>query len=253
MVNPKKHLGQHFLTDLPIAKNIVDALSTSSEHQVLEIGPGTGVLSQFLVKQELANLWLCEIDSESIDYLINELGVPDYQIIEKSFLKLELNQLSQHPISIIGNFPYNISSQILFRVYEQRNQVPELIGMFQKEVAERVAAKPGSKTYGILSVLLQAFYDIEYLFDVEPEAFFPPPKVVSGVIRMKRNSTIKLDCDEVEFKKTVKAAFNQRRKTLNNALKSINPNKLKIPYSDKRAETLGVLEFVETTKALHEV
>lgn len=250
MVKPKKHLGQHFLTDLTVAQNIVEAIDFQTHDQILEIGPGTGVLSQYLIKKKLKNLWLCEIDTESIDYLINELGVPDYQIIEKSFLQLDLKSISSEPIVIMGNFPYNISSQILFTVFDQRDQVPELVGMFQKEVAARVAAEPGSKTYGILSVLLQAFYDIEYLFDVEREAFFPPPKVVSGVIRMRRNKTINLGCKTQNFVTTVKTAFNQRRKTLNNAIKPINPEKKEIPYSTLRAETLSVHQFVELTNAL---
>ncbi len=251
MVKPKKHLGQHFLTDLTIAQNIVGAMDFEQNKRVLEIGPGTGVLSQYLIKKDLENIWLCEIDRESIDYLVNEMGVPDYQIIEKSFLQLDLKSISMDPIAIIGNFPYNISSQILFNVFAQRDQVPELVGMFQKEVAARVAAKPGSKTYGILSVLLQAFYDIEYLFDVEREAFFPPPKVVSGVLRMNRNQVTDLGCDVKQFTTTVKTAFNQRRKTLNNALKSINPDKKELPYSTLRAETLSVEQFVELTKILH--
>lgn len=250
MVKPKKHLGQHFLTDLTVAQNIVEAIDFQTHDQILEIGPGTGVLSQYLIKKKLKNLWLCEIDTESIDYLINELGVPDYQIIEKSFLQLDLKSISSEPVVIMGNFPYNISSQILFTVFDQRDQVPELVGMFQKEVAARVAAEPGSKTYGILSVLLQAFYDIEYLFDVEREAFFPPPKVVSGVIRMRRNKTINLGCKTQNFVTTVKTAFNQRRKTLNNAIKPINPEKKEIPYSTLRAETLSVHQFVELTNAL---
>lgn len=250
MVKPKKHLGQHFLTDQTIASNIVEALSITGCKQVVEIGPGTGVLSQYLLSKPYDRLWLCEIDTESIEYLINELGVPDQQIVEQSFLKLQLNTLSKEPIAVIGNFPYNISSQILFRIFDQRDQVPEVVGMFQKEVAERVAAGPGSKTYGILSVLLQAFYDIEYLFTVDATAFFPPPKVQSGVIRMVRNNVKELPCDSARFVQVVKAAFNQRRKTLNNALKGINPEKKQIPYADKRAETLSVQMFVEVVHAL---
>lgn len=250
MVQPKKHLGQHFLTDESVTQKIVNALSTSPSTQVIEIGPGTGALSKYLLKQELKNLWLCEIDRESVGYLVNELGVPDYQIIEKSFLRLELKDLSREPISILGNFPYNISSQILFRVFDQRDQVPEVVGMFQKEVALRVAANPGKKTYGILSVLLQAFFNIEYLCDVDREAFFPPPNVVSGIIRMKRNSIKDLGCDTKHFVLTVKTAFNQRRKTLNNALKSLNTENCEIPYSKLRAETLTVEQFIEITKVL---
>ncbi|MDE0770924.1 MAG: 16S rRNA (adenine(1518)-N(6)/adenine(1519)-N(6))-dimethyltransferase RsmA [Salibacteraceae bacterium] len=250
MVQPKKHLGQHFLTDESVVQKIVESLSTSPSTQVIEIGPGTGALSKYLLKKELKNLWLCEVDRESVDYLIDELGVPDYQLLQKSFLRLELSDLSSEPISIIGNFPYNISSQILFRVFDQRDQVPELVGTFQKEVGLRVAANPGSKTYGILSVLLQAFYNVEYLNDIDRGAFFPPPNVVSGVIRMKRNSVKDLGCDTKNFVLTVKTAFNQRRKTLNNALKSLNTEKRELPYGTLRAETLTVEQFVEMTKIL---
>jgi len=250
MVQPKKHLGQHFLTDESVVQKIVEALSTSPSTQVIEIGPGTGALSKYLLKKELKNLWLCEVDRESVDYLIDELGVPDYQLLQKSFLRLELSDLSSEPISIIGNFPYNISSQILFRVFDQRDQVPELVGTFQKEVGLRVAANPGSKTYGILSVLLQAFYNVEYLNDIDRGAFFPPPNVVSGVIRMKRNSVKDLGCDTKNFVLTVKTAFNQRRKTLNNALKSLNTEKRELPYGTLRAETLTVEQFVEMTRVL---
>lgn len=252
MVQPKKHLGQHFLTDESVVQKIVEALSTSPSTQVIEIGPGTGALSKYLLKKELKNLWLCEVDRESVDYLIDELGVPDHQLLQKSFLKLELRDLTTEPVSIIGNFPYNISSQILFRVFDQRDKVPELVGTFQKEVGLRVAANPGSKTYGILSVLLQAFYDIEYLNDIDRGAFFPPPNVVSGVIRMKRNATIDLGCDVKHFVLTVKTAFNQRRKTLNNALKPLNTEKHELPYGTLRAETLTVAQFVEITKVLFE-
>ncbi len=250
MVQPKKHLGQHFLTDESVVQKIVEALSISPSTQVIEIGPGTGALSKYLLKKELKNLWLCEVDRESVDYLIDELGVPDYQLLQKSFLKLELRDLSAEPISIIGNFPYNISSQILFRVFDQRDQVPELVGTFQKEVGLRVAANPGSKTYGILSVLLQAFYDIEYLNDIERNAFFPPPNVMSGVIRMKRNAIQDLGCETNHFVQVVKTAFNQRRKTLNNALKQLNTEKIELPYGSLRAETLTVEQFVEMTKVL---
>jgi|TARA_B110000879_G_scaffold15764_1_gene19393 16S rRNA (adenine1518-N6/adenine1519-N6)-dimethyltransferase len=250
MVQPKKHLGQHFLTDESVVQKIVEALSAAPSTQVIEIGPGTGALSKYLLKKELKNLWLCEVDRESVDYLIDELGVPDYQLLQKSFLRLELSDLSSEPISIIGNFPYNISSQILFRVFDQRDQVPELVGTFQKEVGLRVAANPGSKTYGILSVLLQAFYNVEYLNDIDRSAFFPPPNVVSGVIRMKRNSVKDLGCDTKNFVLTVKTAFNQRRKTLNNALKSLNTEKRELPYGTLRAETLTVEQFVEMTKVL---
>ncbi|MFH1000648.1 MAG: 16S rRNA (adenine(1518)-N(6)/adenine(1519)-N(6))-dimethyltransferase RsmA [Bacteroidota bacterium] len=248
-VKPKKHLGQHFLKDFGIAKLIVDALSPQTE-SLLEIGAGTGVLTQFILEKNYSDFKIIEIDTESVDYLKKHFKAIENNIIIGDFLRLELDKIFPSSFSIIGNFPYNISNQILFSVYENRNQVEQVIGMFQKEVAERIAAKPGSKTYGILSVLLQAYYDIDYLFTVNEEVFNPPPKVKSGVIRLLRNSIDKLECDEFLFKTVVKTAFNQRRKTVGNALKSIGAKDWPEEYKDllnKRAEQLNVSDFVLLT------
>lgn len=248
-VKPKKHLGQHFLKDFGIAKLIVDALIPQTE-SLLEIGAGTGVLTQFILKKNYPDFKIIEIDTESVDYLLKHFKALENKIIIGDFLRLELDKIFPSPFSIIGNFPYNISNQILFTVYENRNQVEQVIGMFQKEVAERIAAKPGSKTYGILSVLLQAYYEIDYLFTVNEEVFNPPPKVKSGVIRLLRNSIDKLECDEILFKTVVKTAFNQRRKTVGNALKSIGAKDWPEEYKgilNKRAEQLNVSDFVLLT------
>jgi 16S rRNA (adenine1518-N6/adenine1519-N6)-dimethyltransferase len=252
MVRPKKYLGQHFLRDKNIALRIVDSLILSGDNnQVIEIGPGTGVLTEYL-QQKPIDLRLIEIDRESIAYLKEHFPALDTRIIEADFLELELDKLFTGSIHIIGNFPYNISSQIFFRVLEYRNQVSQVVCMLQKEVADRIAEKPGSKTYGILSVLLQAYYDIEYLFKVPPGVFFPPPKVMSAVIRLTRNNRLKLECDEVLFKTVVKQAFQNRRKTLRNALKVLNlpASILTHPLLDKRAEQLGVDQFVFLTQQL---
>lgn len=252
MVRPKKHLGQHFLKDKNIAARIVDSLVLSPEHnQVIEIGPGTGVLTQFLQLKPI-DLRLAEIDRESIAYLKEHFPDLSAKIIEGDFLDLSLDQIFQGDIQIIGNFPYNISSQIFFKVLDHRQQVNQVVCMLQKEVADRIAEKPGSKTYGILSVLLQAYYDIEYLFKVPPGVFFPPPKVMSAVIRLTRNKTEKLACDEVLFKVVVKQAFQNRRKTLRNALKVLNlpASVLNHPLLDKRAEQLEVEQFVFLTQQI---
>lgn len=248
-VRAKKFLGQHFLTDEGIAKRIVDSLSASA-HSVIEIGPGMGVLTKYLIPRENTDLHVVEIDRESVTYLHNHY--PSLDVIEGDFLKLDLSALFQGNFAVIGNFPYNISSQILFKVYDNRNSVTEVVGMFQKEVAERVAAGPGSKTYGILSVLLSAFYKIEYLFTVSENVFNPPPKVKSAVIRLTRNEVEKLDCDEKLFVQVVKAGFNQRRKTLRNALRQLNMHLEMIPEEmlGKRAEQLSTDEFVTITKAI---
>ena len=243
-VKAKKHLGQHFLKDVSIAEEIVDQI-TIKENTILEIGAGMGVLTQFLITQNI-DLHLIEIDKESVFYL--RLHYPESKIIEGDFLKLDLNRF-QNNISIIGNFPYNISSQILFKAFDNRDKVTEVVGMFQKEVAERIACVKGKKK-GILSVLLQAFYDIEYCFTVDNHLFDPPPKVKSGVIKMKRNNRKELECDEKIFIKIVKAGYNQRRKTLRNALKSFT---LDLNYEiekllQKRAEQLDVEEFIFLTK-----
>ena len=244
-VRAKKNLGQHFLNDKNIAKRIVESLQAEGVSKVLEIGPGMGVLTQFLMQNNAYETSVVEIDRESVEYL--EKHYPDLKerIISADFLRLNLHVHFQEPFAIIGNFPYNISSQIFFKVLEYRNQIPEVVGMLQKEVAERLAAGPGSKTYGILSVLLQAYYHIEYLFTVHENVFTPPPKVKSGVIRITRNERAHLDCNEKLFTSIVKMAFNQRRKTMRNSLKSmINNDELKAnPIFDKRPEQLSVAEF----------
>lgn len=248
-VRAKKHLGQHFLKDENIARRIADSL-TGDVKQVLEIGPGMGVLTKYLVDKSELNFCAIEIDTESVAYLNQHY--PHLKVIEGDFLRLDASTLFQDSFAIIGNFPYNISSQILFKVYESRNMVPEVVGMFQKEVAERVAAKPGSKTYGILSVLLSAFYDIEYLFTVDEHVFNPPPKVKSAVIRLRRNQVSALECDEKLFTTIVKTGFNQRRKTMRNALKPLGRNLEAIPEEllSKRAEQLSVKDYIIITTQL---
>jgi 16S rRNA (adenine1518-N6/adenine1519-N6)-dimethyltransferase len=245
IVRAKKNLGQHFLNDKNIARKIVESLEASETKKVLEIGPGMGVLTQFLLQNQAYETSVVEIDRESVDYLNNHYPELKERIISADFLRLNLNNHFQEPFAIIGNFPYNISSQIFFKVLEYRNQIPEVVGMLQKEVAERLAEPPGSKTYGILSVFLQAYYNIEYLFTVHENVFTPPPKVKSGVIRLTRNQTEHLDCDEKLFTSIVKMAFNQRRKTMRNSLKPmITSDELKAnPIFDKRPEQLGVAEF----------
>jgi len=248
-VKPKKHLGQHFLTDKAVARAIVDAIDPSTEN-LIEIGAGTGVLTQYILERKIPNFKIIEIDTESVNYLLSHFENMNAHVIEADFLHFKLETIFPDSFSLIGNFPYNISNQILFKVYDYRDQVEEVVGMFQKEVAERIASKPGSKKYGILSVLLQAYYDIEYLFTVNEDVFNPPPKVKSGVIRLRRNDIEKLDCDEALFKTVIKTAFNQRRKTLGNALKSMGakewPEEYKVILS-KRAEQLGVADFVLLT------
>lgn len=248
-VRAKKHLGQHFLKDENIARRIADSL-TGEVKQVLEIGPGMGVLTKYLVDKPELNFCAIEIDTESVAYLNQHY--PHLKVIEGDFLRLDASTLFQDSFAIIGNFPYNISSQILFKVYESRNMVPEVVGMFQKEVAERVAAKPGSKTYGILSVLLSAFYDIEYLFTVDEHVFNPPPKVKSAVIRLRRNQVSALECDEKLFTTIVKTGFNQRRKTMRNALKPLGRSLEAIPEEllSKRAEQLSVEDYIIITTQL---
>jgi 16S rRNA (adenine1518-N6/adenine1519-N6)-dimethyltransferase len=240
-VRAKKHLGQHFLKDETIAENIAKALPVGISN-VLEIGPGMGVLTKYLHKNPEISLKVVEIDMESVAYLHEKY--PELTVISDDFLKMNLDDLFDGNFAVIGNFPYNISSQILFRVLEHRNAIPCVVGMFQKEVAERIAAKSGNKTYGILSVLLQAFYDIEYLFTVHEHVFSPPPKVKSAVIRLTRNSRQHLNCDEKQFFTIVKTAFNQRRKTLRNALSGLfDKTLLSDPIFDKRAEQLTVEDF----------
>lgn len=251
-VKPKKHLGQHFLTDFNIAQKIANTLSLESNNNVLEIGPGTAVLTQFLMPKYI-NLKVIEIDTESVEFLKNKY--PDFQqnILEKDFLKLDLSSVfDAKPYAIIGNFPYNISSQIVFKVLEYRNLIHEFSGMFQKEVADRICETKGTKTYGILSVLTQAFYDCEYLFTVHENCFNPPPKVKSGVIKLTRKSNFQLEVDEHLFFQIVKMSFNQRRKTLRNSLKSFNlsQNLKEDSIFDLRPEQLSVEDFIKLTKLL---
>jgi len=247
MVRPKKHLGQHFLTDKNIAGKIAACLRTDFT-TICELGPGTGILTQALLENDLINqLKLIEIDAESIQYLQAHFSDPRLHIIEADFLKYDLSEISKSPFALIGNFPYNISSQIFFKVIGNKDLIPETVGMIQKEVAERIAAPPGNKTYGILSVLLQTWFDIEYCFTVNEGVFFPPPRVKSAVIRLKRNDTDKLSCDESLFVRVVKAAFNQRRKTLRNALKQLTEGDVSHPYLDLRAEQLSWQQFEELT------
>jgi len=249
-VKPKKSLGQHFLMDQNIAIKIVESLG-SEVSDVLEIGPGTGVLTQYLLKRPEINLHVIEIDRDSVAYL-HENFTELKHIWSEDFLKADIQQKFEGKFSIIGNFPYNISSQIFFKVLEMRNSVPEVVGMIQKEVAERIAGKSGKKTYGILSVLLQAFYDIEYLFTVHEHVFDPPPKVKSAVIRVKRNNRAELPCDEKLFVKVVKTAFNQRRKMMRNSLKTICEN-LPAEFAEKRPEQLSVEAFIELTSAIENI
>lgn len=248
MVKPKKHLGQHFLTDMSIAERIADALS-EEQPNILEVGAGTGVLTKYIMNRPNQKLHIIEIDEESVEYLNATWPHLTENLYEKDFLKFPLNEITEEKIGLIGNFPYNISSQIFFKVLDNKEQIPEVVGMLQKEVAERLAAGPGSKTYGILSVLLQAWYDVEYLFTVGTEVFNPPPKVQSAVIRCTRNNVTSLGCDEKLFKQLVKACFNQRRKTVRNSVKAFIADKslMTDEIFNKRPEQLSVEQFVELT------
>jgi len=246
-VKPKKRLGQHFLTDQNVAHKIVDSLSSETT-DVLEIGPGMGVLTQYLLNRSEINLHVIEIDRDSVAYLEHNFTQLNH-IWSEDFLKSDIAVKFEGKFAIIGNFPYNISSQILFKVLSLRDRIPEVVGMVQKEVAERIASKHGNKSYGILSVILQAFYNIEYLFTVSEQVFNPPPKVKSAVIRLKRNSTIALPCNEQLFIQVVKAAFNQRRKMLRNSLKAICEN-LPDKFEEKRPEQLSVNDFIELTETI---
>lgn len=251
-VRAKKHLGQHFLTDESVAQRIADSLSLNGYNKVLEIGPGMGVLTKYLLEKPIET-FVVEIDTESVAFLEQHYPKLDNHIIAKDFLKYNINEVfQQEPFAVIGNFPYNISSQILFKTIEMRNQVPEFSGMFQKEVAQRICEKKGSKVYGILSVLTQAFYDAEYLFTVNEDVFNPPPKVKSGVLRLIRKPNYKLPCDEKLFFSVVKQAFGQRRKTMRNSLKSmINSDNLKEDsIFDLRPEQLSVEQFIELTQKI---
>ena len=250
MIRPKKFLGQHFLRDQNIARKIVDALPLQSAH-VIEVGPGMGVLTQYLVDR-IPSLFLVEIDRESVEYLHHHYPGLKTNIIGGDFLKLDLKSLAEGSWSVIGNFPYNISSQIFFRVLDQRQTITHVVGMVQKEVAQRIASPPGSRDYGILSVLLQAYYDIQLLFTVPPGVFHPPPKVNSAVLSLVRNKVERLGCDETLFVKVVKQAFQTRRKTLRNALKNLNlpPSLQSHQLLALRAEQLGVSDFIFLTKHL---
>ena len=251
LVKAKKHLGQHFLKDLNIAQKIADTLSLTNYKKVVEIGAGMGVLTQFLLKKD-TEVYVVEIDKESVAYL--EAHYPELRekIIADDFLKYDIAGYLREPFAIIGNFPYNISTQIVFKLLELRDYVPEFSGMFQKEVAERICEREGSKTYGILSVLVQAFYEATYLFTVSEGVFNPPPKVKSGVLRLVRKPNYHLDCDEALFFTIVKTAFNQRRKTLRNSLKSLltNESLKKNSIFDKRPEQLPWQDFVFITKEI---
>lgn len=260
-VRAKKHLGQHFLNDENIARKITESISLPC-NALLEVGPGTGVLTKYLLKllensesapdTKLDQFLTLDVDRDSIAYLKQVYPQHAGLFKEADFLKFNPGEYFNGCFSVIGNFPYNISSQIFFKILDHTNQIPEVVCMLQKEVAERIAAPPGSKTYGILSVLLQAWYDIEYLFTVHEHVFIPPPKVKSAVIRLKRNTSTELGCDPVLFKKVVKTAFNQRRKTLRNALKSLSltPGPQLDELLNKRAEQLSVQDFVFITRNL---
>lgn len=248
-VKAKKHLGQHFLRDENIAQKIADSLSLKNYDNVLEIGPGMGVLTKYLLDKKVTT-YVIEIDKESVAYLKSNFLNLANRVIEEDFLKYDLKSVfKDQPFAIIGNYPYNISSQIVFKTLEMRDLIPEFSGMFQKEVAQRICKKKGSKSYGILSVLVQAFYDAEYLFTVPPHVFNPPPKVDSGVLILKRKPNYKLACDEKLFFRVVKSAFNQRRKTLRNSLKVFNlTDNLKAnSIFDLRPEQISVEDFINLT------
>ena len=253
-VRAKKALGQHFLVDLNIARKIANALQADvTPRDVLEVGCGMGVLTQFLLSREDIVTYGAEIDSESVDYL--HVHYPEFtpRLMEGDFLKMDLRELFPNGVRVIGNFPYNISSQIFFKVLEHRDLIPECVGMIQKEVAVRLAEPPGSKEYGILSVLLQAWYKIEYMFTVNETVFNPPPKVKSAVIRLRRNDVEHLDCDEALFIRVVKASFGQRRKMIRNSLRAaFNFEGAEHPFFSKRAEQLSVADFVELTRWVDE-
>lgn len=253
-VKAKKSLGQHFLVDLNIARKICDALTCgdgAAPRPVLEVGCGMGVLTQFLLQRPDIETWGAEIDSESVAYLQEHFPAFTPRLIAGDFLQLDLRTHFPDGLRVIGNFPYNISSQIFFKVLENRALIPECVGMIQREVAQRIASAPGSKEYGILSVLLQAWYDIEYLFTVEPGSFTPPPKVRSAVIRIRRNGRTSLGCDEALFKRVVKTCFNMRRKTIRNSIKPLlgeySLTDTGSPLLDMRPEQLSVEMFVELT------
>ena len=249
-VNAKKHLGQHFLMDASICQRIVDSIPLEKTQNVLEIGPGTGALTKWLLEEKkIKSLFLMDVDQESIVYLNQVFSELSERILLADFLHFNIDEfLENEPFNVVGNFPYNISSQILFRCLDFKDRIPEIVGMFQREVAQRIAQGPGNKQYGILSVFMQAYYDIEYLFTVDEDVFDPPPKVKSGVIRCVRNSRRSLPCDEKLFKTVVKTAFNQRRKTMRNSLKSLlGATILPEKFSGERPEQCSVDDFIELT------
>ena len=255
-VRAKKSLGQHFLNSEDVAMRTVEALKETFQendrNSVLEVGPGMGVLTKYLLKEENLDFKAVELDEESVEYLLSHYPSIEGRLFEGDFLRMDLDSLFKHEFSIIGNFPYNISSQIFFKILENKDKVPTAVGMVQKEVAERLASPPGNKAYGILSVLLQAWYDIEYLFTVGPHLFSPPPKVNSAVIRIRRNDRTELGCDEILFKKVVKTCFNQRRKTIRNSIKPLT-GEYSVPQSellDLRPEQLSVEMFAELVNGM---
>jgi 16S rRNA (adenine1518-N6/adenine1519-N6)-dimethyltransferase len=254
LVRPKKQLGQHFLKDLGVAQDIADTVDACPGIPILEVGPGMGVLTQYLLEKG-REVKVVELDGESVDYLRMHFPALDGRILAEDFLKLRLEEVFDGPFVLTGNYPYNISSQIFFKMLDYKDRIPCCTGMIQKEVAERIAAGPGSKTYGILSVLIQAWYSVEYLFTVHEHVFNPPPKVKSAVIRTTRNEVTSLGCNEVLFKQIVKTTFNQRRKQLRNSIQTILPkdNPLSTdPIFNKRPEQLSVAEFVELTNRVEE-
>jgi 16S rRNA (adenine1518-N6/adenine1519-N6)-dimethyltransferase len=249
-VHPKKHLAQHFLVDMDVAQRIADCLEAASGC-VLEVGAGTGALTQFLLQRTDVQLFAVEADGEAAAVLMQRFPVLSSNLFCTDFLRMNLGAAMPDKFSVIGNFPYNISSQIFFKILEHKDHIPEVVGMLQKEVAERLAAQAGSREQGILSIFLQAFYSVEYMFTVMPDVFVPMPKVQSGVIRLVRNDTVRLACDETLFKRIVKTAFNQRRKTMRNSLQPLLGNRyISLPMLSKRPEELGVKEFVELTNAV---
>ena len=253
IVRAKKYLGQHFLIDKNIAKDIVDSLKATNLDRILEIGPGMGVLTNYLLENKNFETYVIEIDHESVEYLHKNIPQLENRIIEGDFLKMDLaTEISAKPFAVIGNLPYNISSQIFFKVLENKELIPEIVCMLQKEVAQRISSGPGSRVYGILSVFLQAWYNIEYLFSVPEYVFDPPPKVQSAVIRLTANGRTELGCDEKLFFKVVKQAFNQRRKMLRNSIKSFSPRieELDAVLLTRRPEQLSVEEFIDLTNSI---
>ena len=252
-VKAKKHLGQHFLKDASICQRIVASIALENSQNVLEIGPGTGALTKWLIEEKkIQSLHLMDVDQESITYLNQLYPELSERILFADFLRYDIDEfLENESFNVVGNFPYNISSQILFRCLDFKDRIPEIVGMFQREVAQRIAQGPGNKQYGILSVFMQAYYDIEYLFTVDEDVFDPPPKVKSGVIRFVRNTRKKLPCDEKLFKTVVKTAFNQRRKTMRNSLKSLlGATVLPEKFSGERPEQCSVEDFIDLTNLI---